>query len=794
MLVRIDPHVHTRYSNAQADWFLHFFKCPECATSPEELYHICMKRGMTHVTATDHNCLDGALELAARYDNVILGEEVSTLFPEDDVHAHVVVLGLDEAMHRDIMQLRHNVYEFAQYLAEHRLPHFVAHPLFNHKMGVLTLGHLERLALLFKGWETLSGGRGKRASVLAHEFVASLTPERVADLAARHELKPLWDEPWVKHEFAGTDDHAGVYPGTNSIEFEARDASPEAVVEGLRGGAFNLVGSPGCVASMGVQILGVGYKVVKQRWGDQINKKVFVFLDRILEQHTRTTLTPIEKLVEFVKTAVLPGDEAVFRSLAMTLRKQTRSDELFRAGFLSRDLYNEQVIALCSTVWDTLLVSVLKKKFDWHYLVSLGAAVLAPYIVSANAKNSQARLFQEIEDALELAPEPRVAWFVDGYSHVDGVSRVIRLFMERFEQAGKPVKLIICDPKPYPSKMIKRFDPIYSKELKEYRNIMLHIPPALQVLQYLDAGGFTHVVCSSPGPMGYLGLGLGKLMKLPVCGVHHTDFVRFALELTGDPALTDLIRMAGSVYYRYMSKVFARSNAYRNDLVQFGVEADRIGVVPSWTDMARYHPNKRRPGFWGSSAGLTVLSVGRVSEEKNLRFLLDVYRRLAAKLKGLRLVVVGDGPLRPALEREAEGLPRVRFTGALYGEELATAYASADVLVFPARHETFGNVVLEAQASGVPAIVANTGGPKEIIVPGKTGFVCNPDFPGEFEEAIERLYADRDLLETMRTAARENAEARFDADTIVENFFESIVSTRAVSLAAPVISRLSAAS
>jgi glycosyltransferase involved in cell wall biosynthesis len=217
-------------------------------------------------------------------------------------------------------------------------------------------------------------------------------------------------------------------------------------------------------------------------------------------------------------------------------------------------------------------------------------------------------------------------------------------------------------------------------------------------------------------------------------------------------------------------------------------------VVPSWTDTDRYNPAKRKRGLFGSRTGLTLLSVGRISEEKNLRFLLKLYRRLAPKLKGLRLVLVGDGPLRPALEREANGLPGVRFTGELHGEELATAYASADVVVFPARHETFGNVVLEAQASGVPAIVANTGGPKEIIVPGKTGFVCNPELPGQFEEAIERLYADRGLLETMRAAAREHAVARFDADAIVERFYQSIVSTRAVSLAAPVISRLSAVS
>ena len=118
---------------------------------------------------------------------------------------------------------------------------------------------------------------------------------------------------------------------------------------------------------------------------------------------------------------------------------------------------------------------------------------------------------------------------------------------------------------------------------------------------------------------------------------------------------------------------------------------------------------------------------------------------------GVRFVIVGHGSEEALLRAE---LARAEFAGVLRGETLAQAYADMDVLVFPSHTDTFGNVVLEALASGVPAVVTGDGGPKFIVREGETGFVAADE---EFPAAIARLVRDRTLLRSMRTKAREYA-------------------------------------
>jgi glycosyltransferase involved in cell wall biosynthesis len=143
--------------------------------------------------------------------------------------------------------------------------------------------------------------------------------------------------------------------------------------------------------------------------------------------------------------------------------------------------------------------------------------------------------------------------------------------------------------------------------------------------------------------------------------------------------------------------------------------------------------------------------------------LSDVYRRLVAERSGVRLIVVGNGPYLEEMKSSMKDLP-VTFTGFLTGEDLAQAYASSDLFVFPSTTDTFGNVVLEAQASGLPVIVTDEGGPKENIVPGKTGIIVPGQEKEAFLQAMMRLVDDPTQLEKMRLAAREHIEHRtFDA-------------------------------
>jgi phosphatidylinositol alpha 1,6-mannosyltransferase len=144
--------------------------------------------------------------------------------------------------------------------------------------------------------------------------------------------------------------------------------------------------------------------------------------------------------------------------------------------------------------------------------------------------------------------------------------------------------------------------------------------------------------------------------------------------------------------------------------------------------------------------------VGRLSVEKNVALLARVERELATMgLGGVRFLIVGHGSEEESLRRD---LTEAEFAGVLRGEALARAYANMAVLVFPSHTDTFGNVVLEALASGVPAVVTPDGGPKFIVRDGETGFVVRDE---EFAGAIALLARDRERVKRMREAARESA-------------------------------------
>jgi glycosyltransferase involved in cell wall biosynthesis len=156
---------------------------------------------------------------------------------------------------------------------------------------------------------------------------------------------------------------------------------------------------------------------------------------------------------------------------------------------------------------------------------------------------------------------------------------------------------------------------------------------------------------------------------------------------------------------------------------------------------------------------LKFVYVGRISREKNIHVLTEAFRLMAHRQQGIRLVVVGDGPYREEMELDLKNLP-VTFTGYLTGEDLAAAYASSDVFVFPSGTDTFGNVVLEAQASGLPVIVTDMGGPKENLIPGKTGFIVPEGDPVALADAMLQFADAPEMLDEMRKAARVYTESR----------------------------------
>jgi glycosyltransferase involved in cell wall biosynthesis len=162
-----------------------------------------------------------------------------------------------------------------------------------------------------------------------------------------------------------------------------------------------------------------------------------------------------------------------------------------------------------------------------------------------------------------------------------------------------------------------------------------------------------------------------------------------------------------------------------------------------------------------------MLFVGRVSKEKNLDLLVSATRLIAESKTPVRPVIVGDGPYMAEMRRL---LRDAIFTGYLDGEDLARAYASADFFAFPSTTDTFGNVVLEAQASGIPVIVSDIGGPRDLVSHGVDGYVTKGLDAADLAEAIRKLAADPVLRKQMGEYGRTRVETR-DWNEAFERFW-----------------------
>src|SRR6476469_6504562 len=201
---RCDLHIHSRFSARSEEWLFRRFDFPDSYSDPRELHRLLREHGMDFVTITDHDTIDGNLEIA-ELEGTFISEQVTTYFPHDPCKIHLLVWGITEAQHATIVRARGNIFELQAYLQRESITHAVAHPLYSIN-GKLEAAHLERLILLFKHFEGINGLRDSLLSDLARELLAGLTPAKIEEWANRHSLSPTHPEPWRKILTGGSDD------------------------------------------------------------------------------------------------------------------------------------------------------------------------------------------------------------------------------------------------------------------------------------------------------------------------------------------------------------------------------------------------------------------------------------------------------------------------------------------------------------------------------------------------------------------------------------------------------------
>jgi glycosyltransferase involved in cell wall biosynthesis len=272
--------------------------------------------------------------------------------------------------------------------------------------------------------------------------------------------------------------------------------------------------------------------------------------------------------------------------------------------------------------------------------------------------------------------------------------------------------------------------------------------------------------------MGFAGMIAAKIFGLPITTIYHTDLPEYARQLTGDFRLGNLVTSLTKAFYNQSEGILVPSNDYAVELMEWGINAEKIGFLRRWVDTDVFSPSKAsQNGFYGHRKGVKLLYVGRISKEKNLDLLLHTHSELSRLSRDFNIYCIGDGPYLEELRKKTAHLENFQLLGPMYGEQLAIAYATADAFVFPSLTDTFGNVVLEAQASGLPCVVMHKGGPKEIVIDNRSGFVASSE--PEFVAAIDNLILDSKLRTYMSKEAVSNAQ-RFDKSSIFAKFWQDV--------------------
>jgi len=363
-----------------------------------------------------------------------------------------------------------------------------------------------------------------------------------------------------------------------------------------------------------------------------------------------------------------------------------------------------------------------------------------------------------------MRAEPRVACFTDSFLEVNGVAHTSRQFAAFTQRRGLPFLVVHAAPETRKVEEgsltrlgLKRGRAGFRLDAELGFDLLLwrHAQRAIETVRAFNADA-VHV--TGPSDIGLLGAFVAHRLKLPLVVSWHTNLHEYvgrrldkAARFFSDNARAALSRLAERQSLRAVKRFYKLGHVLLAPNEELAGMLERecnrpVVMMRRGVDTELFSPVKRarRDGLF------TLGYVGRLTPEKNVRMLAEVEKRLfAAGFRDFRFVVVGAGSERAWLE---QNLQCAEFTGVLKGEALARAYANFDLFLFPSTTDTFGNVVLEAMASGVPAIVSAHGGPRFIIEDGVSGIVAGR--ADQFADAVLALKSNPDRHAGMRDAAR----------------------------------------
>jgi glycosyltransferase involved in cell wall biosynthesis len=283
---------------------------------------------------------------------------------------------------------------------------------------------------------------------------------------------------------------------------------------------------------------------------------------------------------------------------------------------------------------------------------------------------------------------------------------------------------------------------------------------------------------STPSFLGNFGLNYANSNGLPVISIYHTHFISYIdYYFKYAPFLIKSVKQRISQghksFYNRCNKVYVPSESIKEELCAMGIYALTMKIWKRGIDTSLFSPAKRDKRIIKRLTGNynpTIIFASRLVWEKNLETLFAIYNEMQARQTMVNFLIVGDGSARQPCEAR---MPKAIFTGKVGHQHLAVLYASADIFLFPSVSEAYGNVVVEAMASGLPCVIANGGGSKDFIERGINGFACNPYVAEDYANKIE-LLLNNNSLRSQFSAEGLKVTRQLSWQQLTDTYFEDV--------------------
>jgi glycosyltransferase involved in cell wall biosynthesis len=635
----------------------------------------------------------------------------------------VLCLGITPEDHEWLQGHSANLEECAEYLHGNSITCALAHPFYA-VAAPLEQRHRRRLAELFGVWEVRNGSRAHELNMPAAIYVDTRGGTGVG----------------------GSDDHAGVDIGRTWTS-TPRAQSTEEFLDLIRAGEAAPGGEQGSAAKWAHAAIAIATRsLLAEPPADAPAPDVILrLIQRVVGEggereggdSTDFTSTDAAALLNAWLTSVeLPAG----RKLIELMQADDFSHrDLFRLARSTHDARLREATILVNSELASSDPSsaVLPQLFD-------ACMPVVPYLPAATfLANERRRL-----SAREGEPR-RVALVVDGVDAPHGVSHTI----ERIRELGVPgfeVEVVGTD-----RGVDRRLPAAAELEVPFEDGLRLGVPSLPGLLETLAEGRFDLIHVATPGPAGVAAALSSRLTGIPLLASHHTEFVAYARERSGSDSLAAVAGMALALFYRECGIVLSPSTSADRSLADLGVPAAGVARWVRGVDTSRFSPDRRRRD--PADGRISVLYSGRQTREKGMDLLADAFLLARSREPRLRLVLAGTGPEETRL-RERLG-DAAEFRGWLRGDDLARAYADADAFLFPSSTDTYGQVVVEAQASGVPVVAVRSGGPADLIEDWRSGVLCEPS-PEEIAAKLLRIVDNPPIRERLVRGGMASAAER----------------------------------